>query len=329
MEFGKVINATQGGSVSIIEKAVSRLDRLTTETVSSQRTPVRQATTVETMGARGVSIVADQSTRMPSTSVLENSVCSPQVKLEAAATPATFKPQCVDIDLARLQGLGMVTPEGERTSIAEEFRHIKRPLIENAFKKANPIHHGNLIMVTSALPGEGKTFCAINLAMSIAMEMDHTVLLVDADVARPSVLQHLGINADAGLMDLLLDDKLDASQVILNTNIERLRILPSGRGHRRATELLASQAMSNLLNEIANRYPDRIVIFDSPPLLLTSESSTLANQMGQIVLVVAAESTTQYGVKDALRRLGSNPNISLIYNKSMDFPGVRYYGRYY
>ena len=223
----------------------------------------------------------------------------------------------------------MITPDGGRSAIAEEFRHIKRQLIENVFRKNNPIKHGNLIMVTSAIPGEGKTFCAINLAMSIAMEMDHTVLLVDADVARPSIPRYLGIEAEAGFMDLLLNSKADLSSVMLNTNIERLRLLPSGRSHKRSTELLASQAMSNLLNEIATRYSDRIVIFDSPPVMLTSEARTLANQMGQIVLVVAAESTTQHGVKDALNRIGSNPNISLVYNKARDFPGMGYYGRYY
>lgn len=223
----------------------------------------------------------------------------------------------------------MITPDGGRSAIAEEFRHIKRHLIENAFRKNNPIRHGNLIMVTSAKSGEGKTFCAINLAMSVAMEMDHTALLVDADVARPSIPRYLGMEAEAGLMDLLLNSKADLSSVMLNTNIQRLRLLPSGRSHKRSTELLASQAMSNLLDEIATRYSDRIVIFDSPPVLLTSEARTLANQMGQIVLVVAAESTTQLGVKDALNRLGSLPNISLVYNKARDFPGMGYDGRYY
>lgn len=258
---------------------------------------------------------------------------SPEELAETFQTPETppfaKQRQHVNINIARLHDLGMITPDGGRSAIAEEFRHIKRPLIENAFRKNNPIRHGNLIMVTSAMPGEGKTFCAINLAMSIAMELDHTVLLVDADVARPSVPRYLGIEADEGLMDLLLTSKADLSSVMFNTNIERLRLLPAGRSHKRSTELLASQAMSNLLEEIATRYPDRIVIFDSPPVLLTSEARALANQMGQIVLVVAAESTTQHGVKDTLSRIGSNPNISLVYNKARDFPGMGYYGRYY
>ncbi|GGC97185.1 hypothetical protein GCM10011396_50840 [Undibacterium terreum] len=230
----------------------------------------------------------------------------------------------------------MVTPDAERTVIAEEFRLIKRPLIEKAFAKNGGAskHHGNLIMVASSLPGEGKTFCAVNLAISIAMELDHTVLLVDADVARPSVPRYLRLDpADTssaiGLMDVLLDDKLDLADAMLKTNIDTLSILPAGRSHKRATELLASQAMSSLLDEIANRYPDRIVIFDSPPLLLTTEARVLANQMGQIVLVVEAEATTQHVVKEVLRQLKSHTNVNLVYNKAKTFAGGDYYGRYY
>ena len=233
----------------------------------------------------------------------------------------------VEINLAKLHQLGMITPEQGKTLAAQEFRGIKRSLIQNAFiKGAGAIHHGNLIMVTSALPKEGKTFCAINLAMSIATEMDHTVLLIDADVARPSVLRTLGLKSAVGLMDILLDEKLDLAEVMINTNVDTLRILPAGTSHRHATELLASQAMSSLLNEISNRYPDRIVIFDSPPLLPTTEARVLASQMGQIVMVVEAETTTQHAVKEALRQIETSPHINLIYNKARAFPGGTNYG---
>ena len=228
----------------------------------------------------------------------------------------------VDINLAKLHQLGMITPEHGKTLAAQEFRGIKRSLIQNAFiKGAGAIHHGNLIMITSALPKEGKTFCAINLAMSIATEMDHTVLLIDADVARPSVLRTLGLKSAVGLMDILLDEELDLADVMIKTNVDTLRILPAGTGHRHATEILASQAMSSLLNEIANRYPDRIVIFDSPPLLPTTEARVLASQMGQIVLVVEAETTTQHAVKEALRQLETCTHVSLVYNKAKAFSG--------
>lgn len=234
-----------------------------------------------------------------------------------------------DINLVRLRQLGMVTQDGGRTPIAEDFRIIKRPLLRNAREAGiGSIKHGNLIVVTSALPGEGKTYCAVNLAMSIAMEMDITVLLVDADVARPSILKVLGLGAEPGLMDILLSDDLTLSDVILRTNVPTLSILPAGRSNKHATELLASRAMSNLLTEIANRYADRIVIFDSPPLLITSEANVLAAQMGQVVLVVEAEATTQHAVKEALRQLEGCARVNLIYNKTKAFPGNDYYGYY-
>jgi protein-tyrosine kinase len=236
----------------------------------------------------------------------------------------------IDLDLARLHELGMITPDGPRTGVAEEFRAIKRSLITNVLEhKGESSRPNNLIMVTSALPGEGKTFCSINLAISIAMEFDHTVLLIDADVARPSVPKKLGIEVDQGLMDVLLEPDLDVADVMLKTNIERLTLLPAGMRHRHSTELLASKAMNNFLHEIAHRYNDRIVIFDSPPLLLTTESRALATRMGQIVMVVEGEKTTQYSLKNALRQIESCPNINLIYNKAKAFRGLENYGYYY
>jgi Mrp family chromosome partitioning ATPase len=141
-------------------------------------------------------------------------------------------------------------------------------------------------------------------------------------VARPSILRTLGLPAQRGLMDLLVDDKLDMGEVMLRTNVDTLSILPAGTNTPRATELLASSTMSNLVNEIANRYPDRIVIFDSPPLLLTSESRELASHMGQIVLVVEAQTTTQHAVKEALSQLEGMKNVNLIYNKTRGLPGI-------
>ena len=241
----------------------------------------------------------------------------------AAAAAPLYRP----LNLARLEEQGMLTQEGGRSSVAEDFRIIKRPLLRQARASgAEAIRHGNLIVVTSAMPGEGKTYCAINLAMSIAMEMDITVLLVDADVARPSVLKVLGLPPEPGLMDVLLDPQLSMGDVILKTNVANLRILPAGRSNKHATELLASRAMSRLLAEIASRYSDRVVVFDSPPLLITSEAHALVGQMGQVVMVVEAEKTTQHAVKEALRQIEACEHIHLIYNKTKSFPGNDYYG---
>ena len=233
---------------------------------------------------------------------------------EAAPAPTSRR---VEIDLDALAAAGIVSPNAPRSQIADQFRVIKRPLIANAMGKgASVIASGNLIMVTSALAGEGKSFTAINLALSIATELDNTVMLVDADVARPSVLRVLGLPPGPGLLDLVLDESLDMSSVLLKTNIDKLSILPSGTPHERATELLASDAMIKLLEGVARRYPDRIIIFDSPPLLLTTESRVLATHMGQIVMVVRAESTLQSDVQHALSTIESCPVKLLVLNQA-------------
>jgi len=235
----------------------------------------------------------------------------------------------IEIDVNKLRGLGMVTPDMERSKISEEYRLIKRPLLKNAFGKgATVVPNGNLIMVTSSFPGEGKTFSSINLAMSIALEMDKTVLLVDGDVAKPSVSRVLGIKPKKGLVDYLLGEVNSLNEVLLRTNIPKLAILPSGKRHAHSTELLSSDAMKHLLHELSSRYPDRIVIFDSPPLLATSEASVLTSQMGQLVLVVEAGKTPQEALKEALALVDKNMIIGLILNKSGQLFGSDYYGSY-
>ena len=229
--------------------------------------------------------------------------------------PVIQRSKQVAIDLQRLRDGGMIAPDGDKTPLAEEFRVIKRPLLKNAFGSGATIRNANLIMVTSAFPREGKSFCAINLAMSIAMERDRTVLLVDADVARPSIPQKFGIAPDVGLMDVLLDSHVSLSDAIVRTNVNKLALLPAGRPHRQATELLASEAMANLLSELSARYSDRIVIFDSPPLLVTTEARTLAANMGQIVMVVESENTTHEALREALATIEQCEVVGMVLNK--------------
>lgn len=224
----------------------------------------------------------------------------------------------VELDLDALAMQGFVTPNAGRTQLADQYRVIKRPLIKNAMGKgATTLNHANLIMVTSALAGEGKSFTSLNLALSIAAELDNTVMLVDADVARPSMLRMLGLPQGPGLLDVL-EQKYDMADVMMRTNVDKLTLLPSGTPHQRATEILASDAMSNLLEDMAKRYPDRIIIFDSPPLLLTTESRVLASHMGQIVVVVRAESTAQTAVQQALATIESCPLKMMLLNQASD-----------
>jgi receptor protein-tyrosine kinase len=233
----------------------------------------------------------------------------------------------VHIDLDRLAAAGFVTPDAARTKLASEFRMIKRPLLANAQATAvGRPHNANVIMVTSAIAGEGKSFTALNLAMSMTMELDNTVLLVDADVAHPVILDLLGLPSSKGLMNMLTDPKLDLSSLILRTNVEKLSILPAGTPHPRATEFLASDAMTRLVDEMAVRYSDRIIIFDSPPLLLTTESPVLATHMGQIVVVVEAERTTETTFTQALSKIEQCPIVMTLLNKASASNIGSYYG---
>ena len=243
------------------------------------------------------------------------------------ARPTNKGTRTLKVDRDHLRRQSMITPDAERTPIAENFRRIKRQILVNVAdpKSGAP---ANLVLVTSALAGEGKTFCAINLAISIALEMDYSVLLVDADVANPSIPKALGLEAEKGLMDLLLDRRMDLADVLCKTDIGKLTLLPSGGAHQHATELLASGAMRELLREMAERYHDRIIIFDSPPLLAASEAGVLASQMGQIVMVVEAGRTTEATLKNALSRIDSSKVAGLLLNKGQG-PGLGYlYGGY-
>jgi len=281
---------------SLIEQAAQRLEQL------------RRAGVVvpETAGP-----AAQPATEIPPVAVTH----SVTTEARDAREDVVLSSRRVELDLAMLESTGIVTPNAPRSHIADEYRVIKRPLISNAMGRgAAALTHGNLIMVTSAMSGEGKSFTSVNLAMSIATELDHTVMLVDADVARPSILRMLGLPDGPGLLDLL-EGKAEMSGVLMKTNIDKLTILPSGTPHARATELLASDAMRLLLDDISRRYPDRIVIFDSPPLILTTEARVLATQMGQVVMVVQADKTLQADVQHALATIESCPVKMMLLNK--------------
>lgn len=230
----------------------------------------------------------------------------------------------VEVEVATLRQKGIVTPGEERTATAETFQRIKRRILTNALS-VNGNAPANLVLVTSALPGEGKTFCAMNLAISIALEVDHSVLLVDADVCKPSIAELLGLRAEKGLMDLLVDSRMDMAEVLYRTDIGKLTVLPAGTAQRHATERLASGATRELLRQMAARYRDRIIIFDSPPLLAASEATVLASQMGQVIMVVESGKTTESALKEALGHIDSSRLAGLVLNKG-EGPGL---GNYY
>jgi len=239
------------------------------------------------------------------------------------------EPKTVSLDLERLERIGHLVPTGTRSRLSEEFRHIKRPLLENA-RAAQPQERQSLIMVTSALPAEGKTYCAINLARSMALEIDTSVILVDADVLRPGVLDRLGIpSPQKGLLDVLTQANVDFDDVLLKTNVPKLSILPAGTNNARSSELLASEAMDRLLQRLLEEYSSSIVVFDAPPLLPTMEAKVLASHMGQIILVVEASRTPRRAVERALGFIDRCPCVMTVLNKAEEPLDNQGYADYY
>lgn len=246
---------------------------------------------------------------------------------QAAAGGQKRESKFVKIDLARLTSRNLLTPQSKRSRTVEEFRLIKRRVLSRRWSPG--VEFGNTVMVTSALPEEGKTTVSINLAMSIAAEEDLRVLLVDADFVKPDALRRLGVTADKGLIDVMQDSRMDISDVMLRTNIDKLTLIPSGKLHARCTELLASARMKEIIAELASRYADRILIFDSPPVLATTESVALASHMGQIVFVVQAERTRRQLVDSALDLLGDREHVGLVLNRATPRIGSTDFGYYY
>lgn len=232
------------------------------------------------------------------------------------------------VNIARLQRSGLLPPNAMRARMGREYQRVKRPILQAIGEDAGRLAGLNRLMITSAKPGEGKSFTSLNLAMSLAQELDHTVLLVDADVASPRLSHALGAATDPGLVDMLLGPDRPIREVIRPTDIARLSFLPAGKRHDQATELLASRRMRERMDELAND-PGRIVIFDSSPLLATAEAQALALHMGQIVFVVKESHTERRALDSALSLIDqSNTRVSLILNQSRNAFGDEYDGYY-
>lgn len=239
----------------------------------------------------------------------------------------------VTINWKSLAEDGFVDNNDTKSQLAEEFRVIKRPLVNNAQGgKDNGIGRSNLILICSSLPGEGKTFVSINLALSIANERDKSVLLIDADVEKPSISKQLGIKPSPGLIEYLEDDKVTFSEILLKTDLSNLSVIPAGKRHKYSTELLSSQRMYLFAEEVSKRYKDRIIIFDSPPLLVATQAQILAELVGQVVLVIAAEATPQNVVAESVSKLANCDVVMTLLNKTrkeIDIYGHNYgYGKY-
>ncbi len=237
----------------------------------------------------------------------------------------------VPVDLDLLRDAGFIIPGAPPSALSEEFRLVKRQLLLAALggHATQPISNGRLILICSAQPNEGKTFCSVNLALSMASETDIEVLLVDADVAKPEILSTLGLPGGPGLMDALADPSLDAEAFVIKTDIANLSVLPAGRQSHNDTELLASDRTRALIAGLVAQNPRRIVLFDSAPALAASPASVLALHAGQVLLVVRADQTTESELRDALSLIDACPHIQLMMN-AVTFSGSnRKFGSYY
>lgn len=301
-------------TMSIIEQAARRLEELHRAGVDVPWKVVDGAGAA----SRHEAAAAPRPTRLPD---------APRLATLAAAATADDEARVdVVLDIEGLQRAGQLVPTDTRSVQSEELRSIKRPLLKNARSKNAAAQRLALIMVTSALPGEGKTFFSLNLAMSIAAEIDLSVLLVDADVLRQEAMERLGVGPGPGLLDLLGDPTMALDDVVLRTNVPKLSVLRAGYRQNLSTELLASSAMDKLLHRLANDHPRQIVVFDAPPLLLANQAKVLASHLGQVVVIVEAARTQRHVVQQAFAALEQCPIVMSVLNKSSQEGEVYGYG---
>ena len=300
------------------------------------------AQSVASTAAEAVIAASQASAAAPVSEPVREPEVTPQVAAPVApatSSPAPARPapvldnkNYVNIDFARLAAAGFLTPDQPMTRQSEEYQHIKRRVLGNMVPGAlNTNRPSNLILITSSVPSEGKTFTSVNLAISIAMEVDHTILVVDTDIMKRDLSRTLGVVDRKGLFDLLASPHLKLEDLLVRTNMRNLVILPVGTRRDGSTELLASMRMRELADEIALRYRDRVVLFDSPPVLATTTASALAPLVGQVILVAEAGSTKHETIGEALQRLDRVTITGVIMNKAKQVAASSYdyYGSYY
>lgn len=292
--------------MSVVEKAAEKLKALGADAPPAAApfatAPVHAATSIERLQER-----------------------APGIERPAETAPA------VSIDEEFLQRQGFSPAEDEANwRLTDQLRRAKRPLLDNATgKAAKGLAHAMRIMVTSAVPGEGKTFTALNLALSLAREPDFEVLLVDSDIPKSDVTRILGLVERPGLMDVLADEKCQPADVVVATNVPNLLVVPAGTRHPLSAELFSGRRMDHVLRALEGRGPQqRLLVFDSAPLLAASEAQVLLSHMGQVVMVVAAGHTRRHDVKLALESANASQYIGLLLNMTQPRSQNHYYGQY-
>jgi protein-tyrosine kinase len=260
---------------------------------------------------------------------------APEPAAEPKAVPRSFLPAVTEkrsvVDRDKLRELGFIVPDSPAGPLAEEIRIVKRQLLLGMGAGSPvPADKRRTLLVCSAQPGEGKTFCALNLALSLAGERDLEVLLVDADFPKPEILDLLGLEAKgAGFVDALADPSLDPERLVIRTDVGSLSVLPAGRYENDVPELLGSGRTAEVLARLTQGRPKRIVVFDSPPALMATAAAALASHVGQLMLVVRADQTTEADLKEAAGLLSGCPQISLLLNGTGFAATGRRFGSYY
>ncbi|MEA3048538.1 MAG: protein-tyrosine kinase [Sphingomonadales bacterium] len=259
----------------------------------------------------------------------EPAVVVPQPKPKPKAPPSG-PGRTGAVDRARLRAAALIEPDAPVGPLAEEFRIVKRQLLLTANAATElPPEKRRVILLCSAQPDEGKTFCALNLALSLAGEKDTEVLLVDADFPKPEILSILGLEDGPGLVDAIADPAVDPESLVVRTDLKGLSVLPTGRQADNVTELLASERTREVLERLSEANPKRLIIFDSPPALVASPATFLAAHAGQLVMVVRADKTTEAELRDALELLSGCERVSLLLNGTGFAAGGRRFGAYY
>jgi exopolysaccharide/PEP-CTERM locus tyrosine autokinase len=287
--------------MSVVERALQNLKK------AAGATPVADR--------RSIARVADREPAQPA-----------EARFSVGRQPGAGTQRVVEFDLVALRDAGLF-PMGNRR-LADEYRIIKRPILKAIGRsREEGIRRPNLVMISSALPGEGKTFTSVNLSMSLANEKDWNVLLVDADCRRPELSRLLGVADQRGLLDLLRDPGLSLDSLVLATNIERLFVLPLGTPADDAAELIASARMSEICDLLAHG-DHQIAIWDSSPLLMTTGPVALSGQCGQVLVVVNADRTPQQAVIEAVEKLDPAAAVGLIMNRAASGMDSLRYGGY-
>ncbi len=282
---------------------------------------------------------ADAATPSFSSAAVEPSPASPpprapaarstQEPVDTSLTERDLKP-IIQLDPARLRQSGRLPPPDLAHQTEDEIRRIKWPLLSAITGRDGATKvRSNVILVTSALPGEGKTFTSLNLALSIVRDRELRVILVDGDVARPGLTPTLGLEGRPGLNDVLEDVGRDVNSVTYQTNVEGLFFVPAGKWHEHAPEFFAGSRMPQVIEELSQRVGNGVIIIDSPPLLATNEAQVVTRYVGQVVLVVRADDTEQRAVKDALALVDKATPVSAVLNRVKASALSRYYGQYY